>query len=372
PAQATSADLESLTCRGALRCMNGDLSEAHEDLSVVVRTYRAGSRCAMGYASFCYLTAVQYLLGAWDNAALTAYQGLAMAEASEQVFHYALMRLAASLVPAGRGDHQAAIAHIRAARHSARNLGTPQDHRYAAIAGAIHAQASADYPAMLEALRPVRDLTTTQARTEHVWWQLWWRPLLVEALIGTGNLAEAGRELTELAQVAHGVTYLTTVLGRLEGWLSERRGNSHCALTHYQRAVSSPVDDADPPLYRGMLEASLGRFQLGVGHRDAAVEYLRTAHQRFTTLGAVPFARRCEADLARCGLGPMHTTPSHPPLSEREYQVVRLVEQGMTNREIAAELYLSSKTIEYHLANVFAKLGITSRRQLRNRIPSTS
>jgi len=57
-------------------------------------------------------------------------------------------------------------------------------------------------------------------------------------------------------------------------------------------------------------------------------------------------------------------------LSTQEGRIARLVAQGMTNQEVARELYLSTKTVEFHLSNVFTKLGITSRRQLRQRILS--
>jgi DNA-binding CsgD family transcriptional regulator len=55
-------------------------------------------------------------------------------------------------------------------------------------------------------------------------------------------------------------------------------------------------------------------------------------------------------------------------LTERERDVVALVVQGMTNREAAAELYISGKAVEYHLGNVYGKLGIRSRRELRARV----
>jgi DNA-binding CsgD family transcriptional regulator len=57
----------------------------------------------------------------------------------------------------------------------------------------------------------------------------------------------------------------------------------------------------------------------------------------------------------------------HPALTPREREVVRLVAQGMTSREVAAALYVTPKAISYHLGNVFAKLGVTSRRQLWGR-----
>ena len=70
-----------------------------------------------------------------------------------------------------------------------------------------------------------------------------------------------------------------------------------------------------------------------------------------------------ETELAACGLP---TTASHPlGLTEREQDVAALVAEGMTNKEIASVLYLTAKTVEYHLGNTFAKLGLANRRELR-------
>ena len=81
-----------------------------------------------------------------------------------------------------------------------------------------------------------------------------------------------------------------------------------------------------------------------------------------------------DADLAACGLRAIaaESPDLRTVLSTQEDRVARLVAQGMTNQEVARELYVSPKTVEFHLSNVFTKLGITSRRQLRQGILSTT
>lgn len=80
---------------------------------------------------------------------------------------------------------------------------------------------------------------------------------------------------------------------------------------------------------------------------------------------AVPYQQRCSADLAACGL------PSHVAdplaLTPREEDVVALVTRGFSNKQVAAELFLTVKTVEYHLRNIYAKLGVQSRHELRQR-----
>ena len=76
-----------------------------------------------------------------------------------------------------------------------------------------------------------------------------------------------------------------------------------------------------------------------------------------------------EADLASHGITVGERGSRSPlELTDRERDVAVLVAKGMTNREIAAELYVSQKAVDYHLGHIFAKLGITSRRELRGRV----
>lgn len=82
-----------------------------------------------------------------------------------------------------------------------------------------------------------------------------------------------------------------------------------------------------------------------------------------TRLRAAPFLERSSDELAACGL---HSNSADPlGLTQREQDVTALVVRGHTNKEVAAELFLTAKTVEYHLRNIYAKLGITSRRELR-------
>ena len=84
-----------------------------------------------------------------------------------------------------------------------------------------------------------------------------------------------------------------------------------------------------------------------------------------SALRAVPFLRRCEADLAASGLTAAESDPARRfTLTERELSVAYVIASGRTNQEAAAELYVSQKTVEYHLSRIYAKLGISSRRLL--------
>jgi DNA-binding CsgD family transcriptional regulator/tetratricopeptide (TPR) repeat protein len=101
------------------------------------------------------------------------------------------------------------------------------------------------------------------------------------------------------------------------------------------------------------------------GRRIDAREQLRTAHEMFTAMGAEAFAERTRHELVatgeKAGKGALATTGR---LTARETQVARMARDGLSNPEIGARLFLSPRTVEYHLGNVFTKLGITSRHEL--------
>ena len=91
----------------------------------------------------------------------------------------------------------------------------------------------------------------------------------------------------------------------------------------------------------------------------------RRGHRSFSDLGADPYVEACAEELAALQVT---VTPDSPAtflgLSRAELAVARLVATGLTNKEVASELYVSVKTVEYHLRNSYMKLDITSRRAL--------
>ncbi|GAB1823983.1 LuxR family transcriptional regulator [Herbidospora sp. RD11066] len=120
----------------------------------------------------------------------------------------------------------------------------------------------------------------------------------------------------------------------------------------FEEALNTP-----DPFERARAEFAFGAHLRRSGRRTDAAAHLRTACEGFRALSAAPFLERSRQELAACGR-------SNDELTAQESTVAGLVVAGLTNKEIARRLMLSVKTVEYHLSNVFAKLGVSSRTAL--------
>src|SRR5499427_842875 len=236
------------------------------------------------------------------------------------------------------------------------------------MARALVCQAAGDYPGMAGALGPWQDDAALDERSRL--YAVLWRPLLAEGLLGSGQAGPAAAVLGRLAAESGQAAYLAPALAWLAGWLAELRGAPDQALAAYQAGEENAA--AGSPVYTARLLLAHGRLLRRTGNRKAAAGRLRAAHALFAGLRAAPFLARTEAELAACGLR-QERAAARPALAltDRETEVAHLAEQGMTNAEIAAELFITPKAVEYHLGNIYAKFGVKGRHQLRRLLSDT-
>jgi len=153
---------------------------------------------------------------------------------------------------------------------------------------------------------------------------------------------------------------------------------ARCAAVLEHRPPAEAFEDAlarAPALTsidRARTELLYGEWLRRERRRQDARVHLRAALELFRGLGMRPFAERAEAELRATGETARKRDPSTlDDLTPQELQIASLVAEGLTNKEIAAQLYLSPRTIDYHLRKVFSKLGIASRTELvRDGLPT--
>jgi DNA-binding CsgD family transcriptional regulator len=315
--------------------------------------------------SYVWLARAGFVAGVWDEAAADAGRAVSLLEESGHGWLRPLARFAAVLVPAARGEWVAAEEHAGAA------VARPDDYELMVVtAGLARAQVPAargDHEGVLRALEPVVGLSERVGVDEPGLWP--WQDLYGDALVSAGRLAEAEAFLgphEELAAV-RGRGSVVAGLARVRGRLEAARGRGVEAEAAFGRAAES-LEGVGLPFQRALVELAHGQVLRRAGQRRLAAERLSAARERLAALRARPYLERCEQELAACGLAPAKRSAFDPSrLTAQELAVARLVAVGMSNRQVASELFISIKTVQFHLTHIYAKLGVGSRAELAAR-----
>ena len=315
--------------------------------------------------SYVLLARSGFLAGAWDAAAADATHAVSLLKDSGHEWLRPLARSTAVLVPAARGEWAAADEHARAA------VAQSGDYELMVVAAALTrahpAAARGDHDGVLGALEPVVGLSQREGVDEQGFWP--WQDLYGDALVSAGRLAHAEAFLVPHEELAAARGRGSTVarLARVRGRLEAARGRMPAAEDAFRLGLAE-VQRLPRPFQRALLELSYGQVLRRCGRRRAAAEQLKAARDRLTGLRARPYLERCEQELSACGLVPAKRSDFDPSrLTGQELAVARLVAVGMSNRQVASKLFISIKTVQFHLTHIYAKLGIGSRAELAAR-----
>ncbi|MFD7817339.1 AAA family ATPase [Streptomyces sp. NPDC059785] len=186
-------------------------------------------------------------------------------------------------------------------------------------------------------------------------------PELVEAAVRCGEHAAADAALASL-------TERTEASGTASGLgvAAYARGLVTGVEDHYREAVEY-LEKSPLVVYRARAHLLYGEWLRRAGRRRDCRGHLRTAHELLSGAGAEAFARRAADELRATGeKAHARSGSDYDRLTEQELYIARLVATGATSKEVAARLFLSPRTIDAHLRNIFRKLGVTSRRRLRD------
>jgi DNA-binding CsgD family transcriptional regulator len=299
-----------------------------------------------------------YRSGQWDRAAADGDRLIALIDDLDQGWLLGRAHLAAVYAAAGRGQWQAALGHADAAAGQPGAGGI-------ALAGARTAIAVArdDLPAILAA---AADAVADPALLRHMEpSRLSFWPAYAAALARTGEYAEADRTLRPYEQRAAGCTRRSALAAasRARGVLHTCRRRRDDALAAFDASLTQ-LDGLGLPLEEAMTRLERGRLLRHIGQRRAAARDIGAARLLFAGLRAQPFLARCDAELGADPLTAPGPDTGRPPLTARQLLVARAAAAGKSNRQIAGELYISVKTVEFHLGQILARLDLDSRAQI--------
>jgi DNA-binding CsgD family transcriptional regulator len=354
---------ELVTTRGALKASIGDYAGASRDLETVVRWARADAPLRSLPDAYAALAQAEYGLGEWDNAATHAELAVSLARDLGHFWFLAQAHKVAVDIYSARGEWEFATEHVAAARQAARHIDVPGQVAAAGLAEATLAWAQGNWQGVLDALAPLRqgNLAVLTRNFDPFTWRL----QQTEALLGAGRLDHATQVLDEVEAASARPPATVLAIHRLRAGLALAHADPAAARAGFSAGIAAAAQSGTC-LQRALLAMDYARLLRTGGNRREAIRLLRTAHRILSELGAKPFLDVCGTELSACGV-PISGTPvpANPhSLTAKEQVVARLVARGLSNREAAAELYVSAKAIEYHLGNIYAKTGITSRHQL--------
>ena len=297
----------------------------------------------------------EVLLGHWPSAAAHAGEAARFARETGQPNMASLPLGWLALLAAYRGDTENLAAHLADAQEvlPLHPMVVSQDalHWARAVSEAAAGEPSVAMEHLRRVVSPGVCLLSSLDRVE----------IAVQA--GQGD---QGREwLAPLATFAEttGAPWAQARVAHCEALL----GDVEFAAAHYERSLEHHRQ-ARRPFERARAELGYGELLRRGGRRVDARSHLRTALTTFDELGAKRWVERAQQELRASGekIRRAHPTAA-AQLTAQELQVTKLVTAGLSNREVAAQLFVSPRTVDFHLRNVFTKLGVTSRSQLAHR-----
>ncbi len=298
------------------------------------------------------------LLGKYRVAAAAADEASRLSRDTGRPRWALVADLATATLASERGDYQTASELIRKTEAELLSVGAQSILSYAQFARGRYAIVSNQHSDAFEHLARVLDPSDI---AYHPFVGYWGIADLIEAAARTGRHDEAARYLAELDALAEKTTapYLK-------------------AMASYARPLVAPDDKAEPlyqkafdtrlsswPIHRARLLLAYGRWLRRQRRLTEARSPLRAAMESFNAVGIRAFGEDARAELRAAGEAVPRPAPDTlDALTPQELQIAKLAATGMTNREIGMQLFLSHRTVGYHLHRIFPKLGITSRGQL--------
>jgi DNA-binding CsgD family transcriptional regulator len=306
-----------------------------------------------------FLARAEAVDGRYAAAAAHATEGLGLARETGQQNSVCHLHASLALIAALQGREDECRSHAADALElaTARGLGYQ-----AALADWALARLDLSLGKPEEALVRLAALAAAGPGEGHPFVKLVSTPELVEAAVRANETPTAQAALVEFERFARETAppWTLALVARCRGLLSA----GGAAERHFNEALRLHGEGARP-FDRARTELIFGEFLRRDGRRKEARLHLRAALDAFERLDAAGWAERARVELRASGETARERDPSTADrLTPQEQQIVRFVAEGSTNKQVAAQLFLSPRTVDHHLRNVFLKLGISSRAEL--------
>lgn len=337
----------------------GRLEEARSAmLAVRRRCGEQGSDADMLWVSW-HLITINVWLARYRDALMIATDAMERAEQLGSPHSIVMARTQLALVEAHLGRDGEARADLRRAVDEAARLGQPiLAGLESTILGFLEVSRG-DYAAALTALRPVLHYAAELEGTEIVTAE--WIPNAVEAMVAVGRLDEAEPLVAALERngARHDRAWMLAVGARCRAMVLAARGD----LVAAEKAIGQAMDAHERlpmPFERARTGLFLGQLARRQRRKQVASRALTEAMTTFESLGATSWVERARTELTRVNVARGRDSA----LTPSEASVARLAVAGMSNRDIAAALFISPKTVEHNLSRVYRKLGVRARAEL--------
>lgn len=346
--------------RGWISLAIDEVDQARSELEAALPTNFLGGSLRISLWSHAWLARVHFLSGRWNEAVDVAQRGLDLAARSGMALMVPLLSWTISQVFALRGQSEAAAESLL--RGDARALDYSIMRVPAALAWAAEAETRADYRAVIRALAPFAAATLGDMVDDPGYWP--WADIYANALVIEGHLDEAEAFLAprEAAAREHAHRSAIARLAYPRGRLLGARGDIDGAREVFDEALDIL---AELPLEfdRARVNFAYGQTLRRAGRRRDAEVAISAARQTFSALGASTYVERCDREShdggSKPGSGQLASS-----LTLQERRVAVEIALGRSNREIATDLFISEKTVQYHLTRIYAKSGVRTRGQL--------
>ncbi|HXD28193.1 MAG TPA: LuxR C-terminal-related transcriptional regulator [Arthrobacter sp.] len=350
---------------GWLDAATDRLSSARVELAAAVCTDFSSGSYRISLWARAWLAHVQFHSGDWNTALRTIDEAVSLQERTGMETIRPLLHGIATRIHALRGNWDLVARHLNDGRANLENYPIMILPYRTALAYA--AEARTDYDGVLRALEPLLEMVHGRGIDEPGFWP--WQDVYANALVMKDRVEEADLFLQPFEAAAaerdrkSEIARLSYVRGRILG----ARGQIDDATEAFERGLES-LSSLNMPYERSRVYFAYGQTLRRAGKRREAASVLSRAREEFDVLGSDTYVKRCERELQACGSAISRTDQEGlHSLTAQEQAVAELVAAGNTNKQASEELFVSIKTVQYHLTRIYAKLGVGSRTELAAR-----